>query len=78
MKVFWLTAIISFFAISALAQNGKISGKVTFGSDNAVLHQVSVQLVQLKRSTVTNDSGAFEFASVPPGKYTVPCSSGGV
>jgi len=71
MKVFWLTAIISFFAISALAQNGKISGKVTFGSDNAVLHQVSVQLVQLKRSTVTNDSGAFEFASVPPGKYTV-------
>ncbi len=71
MKLIWLAATISIFTISAFAQNGKISGKITFGEDNAVLHQVSVQIVQLKRSTVTNDVGAFEFVDVPPGKYTL-------
>ena len=51
--------------------NGKISGKVTFGGDNTAMHQVSVQVVQLKRSTVTGDDGTFEFINVPSGRYTV-------
>jgi iron complex outermembrane receptor protein len=71
MKVFCLISVVLGLAFSVAGQDGKISGKVTFGSDNAVLHQVSVQLVQLKRTTVTDDNGSFGFANVPPGKYTI-------
>lgn len=71
-KIFSIQALILIFSIAGFAQaTGKISGTVYFGGDNTVMHQVSVQIVELKRNVVTDDSGHYEFANVPPGKYTV-------
>ena len=60
-----------FCSISLAQATGKISGTVHLGTEDTVLHQVSIQLVELKRTTVTNQSGYFEFANVPPGSYTI-------
>ncbi len=57
-------------AITAFAQDGRISGKVTF-NDNVLLHDASVQIIQLRRTVLTNDDGIYEFTNVPPGRYTL-------
>ena len=58
------------FCFSAFAQTGgKIAGKVSYG--DAVLHQVSVRIIELKRSTVTDNGGQYQFMGIPAGQYTV-------
>ena len=60
------------FAVAVMAQSGgTVNGRVTFGDDNSNLHHVSVQIVELRRSTFTDDNGAFSFAGVAPGRYTL-------
>ncbi len=60
------------FCFSAFAQiNGKITGKVTFGGDDTVLHQVSVRIVELRKTTVSDDDGIYTFSDVPPGRYNI-------
>lgn len=71
MRILGTAAITVLLAFASYAQTGKITGKITFGDDNAVLHEVSIQLSPLKRTTVTNDEGVYEFANVPAGRYTV-------
>ncbi len=71
MKLINLPLLLFIFAAGAFAQAGSITGKVTYKNDEAVMHDVSVQIVQLKRSTVTDASGAYQFLNVPPGRYTV-------
>ncbi|MBX7170085.1 MAG: TonB-dependent receptor [Pyrinomonadaceae bacterium] len=70
-KLLSICSFLFLFSFSVFAQGGKISGKVTIGSDNSVLHQVSVRISELKLSTVTDDNGHYEFANVPPGRYTI-------
>ena len=65
-----LTAFIFIFSLAAFAQNGKISGKVTYG-DALPLHDASVQIVQLKRTALTDDNGNYELSNLPAGRYTV-------
>lgn len=55
----------------AAQTSGSISGRITFGSDARPLHQVSVKLVELKRTVVTDDDGRYEFKGLPPGRYTI-------
>ncbi len=50
---------------------GKITGTVHLGSEETVLHEVSVQIVELKRTTASDKSGNFTFDNVPPGRYTI-------
>ena len=69
-KLLNLTAFIFIFSFAALAQNGKISGKVTYG-ENSPLHDAAVQITQLKRTVVTDDRGFYEFTDVAPGRYTI-------
>src|ERR1051325_145180 len=60
------------FSLPAQAQTaGKITGTVYLGNENTVLHQVSVQIVELKLKTITDTAGSYVFANVPPGKYTI-------
>ncbi len=53
----------------AQGTGGKITGKVIFGGDKSPLHQVSVKIAELNRTTVTDDNGIYTFENVPAGKY---------
>lgn len=65
-------SFVFLFSITIFAQtNGKVSGTVRLGAEDTVLHQVSVKLVELKLTTVTDRVGYYELAGVPPGRYTV-------
>src|SRR5215212_8823796 len=55
----------------APAGGGSVRGRVILSDGGTPLHNVIVNLVQLKRSTETNDDGTYEFQNVPPGTYTV-------
>ncbi|MFN0278755.1 MAG: TonB-dependent receptor [Pyrinomonadaceae bacterium] len=60
------------FSTTIFAQtNGKINGTVRLGNEDTVLHQVSVRIVELKRTAVTDGNGYYEFTNVPPGRYTI-------
>ncbi len=70
-SVFFISIFIICPAIIAQAQTASVSGNVTYGGDNTPLHDASVQIVQLKKTTVTDDDGNFRFENVPPGRYTI-------
>src|ERR1044072_7351813 len=50
---------------------GSIRGKVILSDGGTPLHNVIVNLVQLKRSVETDEDGAYEFQNIPPGTYTI-------
>lgn len=70
MNILKSAAFIFIFSIAAFAQTGRISGKVSYG-DNTGLHDASVQLVQLKKTVLTDDDGNYFFENVPFGRYTI-------
>lgn len=62
--------IILCASLTAFAQTGKISGKVTYG-ENTALHDASVKIVQLNQTVSTDTDGNYSFESVAPGRYTI-------
>ena len=71
-KLFGIIFFLILFSAAALAQtNGKISGKISYGDNNIVLQGATVQIVQLKRTTATDERGNYEFTNVPAGRYTL-------
>ncbi|MGH9803309.1 MAG: TonB-dependent receptor, partial [Blastocatellia bacterium] len=50
---------------------GTIRGTVKLESQDVEVHDVIVVITQLKRSTTTDEKGAFEFKDVPPGVYSI-------
>lgn len=48
-----------------------IKGRVKLEGKDQGLHGVIVVITQLKRSTVTDDDGNYEFKNVPPGSYNL-------
>ncbi len=69
MKLSGIITALFLLSISALAQ-GKIAGKVTYG-EGVALHDASVQIVQTRQSTRTDENGSFEFTNVPSGRHTI-------
>ena len=63
--------LIFVFALAAFAQNAKISGTVTFGNDNTVLHNANVKLIPLNKTVKTDNEGKYVFENVPAGRYTI-------
>ena len=56
----------------AFAQaGGTIRGKITLETSDKPVHNVTVTIIQLKRSTETDDNGAYEFKDVVPGNYDI-------
>ncbi|HWC76550.1 MAG TPA: TonB-dependent receptor [Blastocatellia bacterium] len=69
---FTLAVILGCNVPAGFAQaNGTIRGIVTLETSSKPVHNVTVVIIQLKRSTETNDEGIYEFKDVPPGRYDV-------
>lgn len=57
---------------AVLAQEpGTITGTVTLGQSGEPLHGARVLLVQLGRTAVSDENGAYTFTGVPPGSYEI-------
>src|SRR3954462_2599372 len=70
-RAFAQSATVGDTAPQQSAAAGTLRGTVITAEGGTALHNVIVNIVQLKRSTETDDAGAFEFANVPAGTYTV-------
>jgi iron complex outermembrane receptor protein len=70
---FFIVVLLVFGAFtSVFAQTGgTIRGSVTTETDGSALTGASVQIVQLRRTTNTNENGAYEFTNIAPGNYTI-------
>ena len=67
-----LSFLLLSLAVTAWGQqSGQISGKVTMKETGGPLHGASVLIVELGRSTLSDDDGSYEFDRVPPGNYHV-------
>ena len=63
-------ALLACTAASAQS-NGRLDGRVSMRDSGDPLHGASVLVVELNRSTFTDDEGRYTFQDVPPGGYTV-------
>lgn len=64
--------LLVLFSLTIFSQTtGTLRGKVSLDSSGQAVHQATVTIMQLKRTTLTDDEGAYEFKDVPPGKYDV-------
>jgi iron complex outermembrane receptor protein len=67
-----VVCLLSTLTPSGFAQSGgTIRGRVTLETSDKPVHNVTITIIQLKRSTETDDSGIYEFKDVPPGRYDV-------
>src|SRR5437867_1611820 len=67
-----LILLLFVLSLSAVAQNGgKITGRVVFAGNSLPLSGATVQIVQLRRSVVTDSNGNYEFNGIPFGRYTI-------
>lgn len=76
----FLTILFLFLgaSISASAQaSGSISGRVSYTEDRTPLHNVSVQIVQLRRAVETDADGNYKFENLPAGRYTILAQTDG-
>lgn len=72
LKYFLFITLFTFLSFGFVsAQTATLTGSVTYGGDNTPLHDATVQIVQLKQNTVTDDSGNYRFENVPAGRYTI-------
>lgn len=69
--LFVLFLCFLFSQVISAQMNGKIGGTIYLGADGAVLHNVSIRIVELKLTTFTDENGRFQFINIPPGKYTI-------
>ncbi|HCA57509.1 MAG TPA: hypothetical protein DEP46_05920, partial [Blastocatellia bacterium] len=70
MRILNIFIVVLAFAISAIAQNATISGKVTYGNE-IPLQGANVQIVQTRQSVRTDTNGNFSLSNVPPGRYSI-------
>ncbi|HEY9281983.1 MAG TPA: TonB-dependent receptor [Pyrinomonadaceae bacterium] len=64
--------IALFLPAAARAQaTGTIRGKITLADNDRPMHNVIVTVVELRRSTETDEEGVFELTQIPPGTYTL-------
>lgn len=67
-----LILITGLLSVTSFAQNSlTIRGVVTIVPSRTAARNAVVTIVELKRSTLTAENGAFEFKDIPAGKYQV-------
>jgi len=65
-----LFLMASFTAFAQSSGNGNISGTLTL-VDGQPYGSASVTLIELEKTTLTNEQGKYAFSNLAPGKYTV-------
>lgn len=70
-RAFAQSATVGYAAPQQSAAAGTLRGTVRTAEGGTALHNVIVNIVQLSRSTETDDAGAYEFQNIPAGTYTV-------
>jgi iron complex outermembrane recepter protein len=78
---FLFLSIQPFVAVPAMAQQtGKsmLTGTVSLGDSGSAIHGATVTIIQLKRTTYTDENGKYEFQSLPSGHYDVLAHLSGV
>ena len=65
----WRLALVPLMA-SLVAHAADVRGKVVSLTRSEPLRQVQVTILELKRSTITTNDGAFALQSIPAGKYS--------
>ena len=64
--------MVAILAVPALAQsNGRLTGTVSMKETGGPVHGASVMIVELGRSTLSEDDGSYRFGNVPAGTYHV-------
>lgn len=58
-------------ALVQAQSGGTVRGRITLQERGTPLHNVAVQIVQLRRSTETDQNGEYSIDGVPPGRYTI-------
>ncbi len=72
IKAINVTTIFLLLLSSAVfAQSGAISGTVKSEVNDELIPGASVEIVQLKKSTETDDDGVYRFTGIPNGTYTL-------
>lgn len=76
MKVrkFISSIIVSVFVLPAVClgqSEGTLQGTVTLETSGTPAHGATVTILQLKRSTETDEKGNYQFQNLPPGAYDV-------
>lgn len=70
---------VSFFALTAAAQDGKLSGRVFSSTDKTVVGQATVKLLgkdsTIKRSILADSLGKFSFDGLAAGQYILQVQS---
>src|SRR5687767_15449254 len=73
-RLLFALIVLALASLPTLAQTtatATLRGTVTLGDTDKPVHHVLITILQLKRSTDTDESGKYEFQNVPPGKYDV-------
>ncbi len=78
LRIFIFSLLLSTLATSVMARiddkdNGRIKGIVTT-SDNKPAAYVLVRIVQLQKTTTTDENGVFQLENIKPGNYDVEIS----
>jgi iron complex outermembrane recepter protein len=67
-----ISVILSLCAVIAAAQSsGTITGTVRLSDSKSTIHGATVQVIETKVSTVTDDAGAFRLENIPAGTFTI-------
>ncbi|HVS32135.1 MAG TPA: TonB-dependent receptor [Thermoanaerobaculia bacterium] len=75
VRVCTLTFVLLLLAASALAADGRITGRVT-RADGSGLAGVVVQAIGSGTATITESSGSYSLTGIAPGTYTLSFSAG--
>lgn len=73
-----LAAVLLLASICFGQSSGSLRGVVTLDNSGSPLHDVSIHIVELKRTVETDENGAYEFKDLPAGIYTVLAHMDGV
>ena len=68
---FFVLALASLPTLAQTTAGATLRGTVTLGDTDKPVHHVLITILQLKRSTDTDESGKYEFRDVPPGRYDI-------